>query len=472
MASHAQHRPRRALVIGGSMAGLVSSRVLADHFDEVVLVERDRFPTTPGDNRAGLPQGWHHHVLLSRGREILTSLFPDLDQRMDAEGIPLIDYGRDAALISRVGELKRFESGVMIRPCRRPTLDRLVVEALRKVTNITFQEQTRVESLTTETDANGTSKVTGIRGRVRNEHNETEAVELSADLVVDASGIRSSLPKWLDGLGYDVPDEEVVDADLGYASCLYEAPKNHVADWRVIGITTRPPHNPRAAGLWEVENGKWMCSLIGTAGHYPPSDEEGFLAFARGLPDPRIHAFIRDAKPLTKIRAYRGTKNRWRHYEEMKRFPSGLVALGTTMCSYNPLYGQGMTVVAEQALVLGRHAEQQLNRGKHFDERFAQSFHRAISRTVRLPWLLATLEDWRWPSTKGERPGAWMDISTAYVDRILPLATHDAFVAKIILDIMNMKANPAVLGRPSMVGRYLRSFVPTLKLSSASAQQI
>ena len=142
------------------------------------------------------------------------------------------------------------------------------------------------------------------------------------------------------------------------------------------------------------------------------------------------------------------------------------------MCSYNPLYGQGMTVVAEQALVLGRHAEQQLNRHKPFDERFAQNFHRAISRTVRLPWLLATLEDWRWPSTKGERPGAWMGISTAYVDRILPLATHDAFVAKIILDIMNMKANPAILGRPSMVGRYLRSFVPTLKLSSASAQQI
>ena len=74
--------------------------------------------------------------------------------------------------------------------------------------------------------------------------------------------------------------------------------QNHVADWRVIGITTRPPHNPRAAGLWEVENGQWMCSLIGTAGHYPPSDEEGFLDFARGLPDPRIHAFIRDAKPL------------------------------------------------------------------------------------------------------------------------------------------------------------------------------
>ena len=380
---------------------------------------------------------------------------------MDTEGIPLIDYGRDAALISRVGELKRFESGVMIRPCRRPTLDRLVVEALRKVTNITFQEQTRVESLTTETDANGTSKVTGIRGRVRNEHNETEAVELSADLVVDASGIRSSLPKWLDGLGYDVPDEEVVDADLGYASCLYEAPKSRR---RLAGHRDHNPPSAQPKGCGSLGGRKRKVDVFAYR-HSRPLSPIGRRRFSRVRPwatRPTAHSrydenpcILRNQKPLAPLR----------RDEALSLRPGGV-------CSYNPLYGQGMTVVAEQALVLGRHAEQQLNRGKHFDERFAQSFHRAISRTVRLPWLLATLEDWRWPSTKGERPGAWMDISTAYVDRILPLATHDAFVAKIILDIMNMKANPAVLGRPSMVGRYLRSFVPTLKLSSASTQQI
>ena len=191
--------------------------------------------------------------------------------------------------------------------------------------------------------------------------------------MVDASGIRSSLPKWLDSLGYDVPDEEVVDADLGYASCLYEAPNNHVADWRVIGITTCPPHNPRAAVFGRSRTASGCVRLSARRAIIPHRTKKVFSSSPEWLPDPRIHAFIRDAKPLTKIRAYRGTKNRWRHYEEMKRFPSGLVALGTTMCSYNPLYGQGMTVVAEQALVLGRHAEQQLNRGKHFDERFAQA---------------------------------------------------------------------------------------------------
>ncbi len=462
MDTHHPRQGRRALVIGGSMSGLVGARVLSGAFDEVIVLERDAFPDGDVVNRAGVPQAWHHHVLLSRGRDILTGLFPGLDRRMDDAKIPTIDYGRDAALISRVGELKRFESKVMIRPCRRGTLDRLVLEELRQVPNVTIHEKARVEGLETTTDSRGRIRVVGLKVTMKDAQGKPKASILAGDLVVDASGSRSYAPKWLSQLGFDVPEEEVVDADLGYASCLYEPSPDHTRDWKVIGITTRPPTNPRAAGLWQVENGQWMCSLIGTSGHHPPSDPEGFLEFARQLPDPRIYEFLKTAKPMTKIRAYRGTKNRWRHYESMRSFPAGMVTLGTTLCSYNPLYGQGMTAVAEQALVLGEHVAKRLRSGRSFDASFARRFHKAIARTVRLPWTLATLEDWRWSTTTGKRPGAWMTVANSYIDRVLPLATHDEDVALAILNVMNMQVNPAVLGTPDMLSKYVKTFVPQM----------
>lgn len=464
-------RPRRAIVIGGSMSGIVGSRVLSERFDEVVLIERDRFPTDEDTHRAGTPQSWHHHVLLSRGVELLCELFPGLERRMDDAEIPQLDYGRDAALISRFGELTRFDSGVKIRPCRRNTLDRLIVAELRRVERVTIREQARVERLLVDERGSG-PRVCGVVIRAKDAEGRMSFEEVRGDLVVDASGARSHLPRWLDELGFEVPEEEVVDADLGYASRLYEPAPDHESDWSIIGITTRAPDNPRAAGLWRVEGGRWICSLIGTAGHYPPTSPEGFSEFARDLPDPRIRSFLEGAKPLTKIRAYRGTKNRWRHYENMKSFPAGLVALGTTMCSYNPLYGQGMTVVTLQAIALGELTSKHITKrgfsARGFDSDFSRRAHRAIAREVRFPWLLATLEDWRWGSTQGARPsglsGLGMRVANSYIDRLLPLATRDAEVTQVILDVMNMRVSPLAFAKTSMLRRYLLSFFKGLSL--------
>jgi len=452
-----------AVVIGGSIAGLLSARVLSQHFGHVTIIERDTYPTSPQEIRAGTPQAWHHHVLLAKGRDILEEFFPGFDQEMEKMKVPLLDYGKEVALVSRVGELARFTSGVMIRPCRRSTLDWLVRKEVEKFNNITFMQTTRVTGLKSVESRSGVQRVVGVEiSSGQKSTGSTKSIPILSDLVIDASGPQTQMPTWLENLNYPVPKEEVVDANLGYASRLYDASKSSHPPWSAIGITTRPPHNPRAAGLWKVEGGKWMCSLIGTAGNHPPKHEDGFLEFAKHLPDPRVYEFIKSAKPLGKIRSYRGTQNRWRHYESMKSFPQGLLVMGGAMCSYNPLYGQGMTVIAQQAKVLNQQLKNKRQKGFLYEEAFATIFHREIAKTQKLPWLLATLEDLRWPSTTGQKNQLSTKLANDYVDRLLPLARHDVFVAKLFLRIMNMQTSPSNLCDPRLLRRFLGTFVPPL----------
>ena len=335
-----------AAVLGGSVAGLVAARVLARHFDQVTLLERDPYPTLP-EVRRSLPQAHHQHILLMRGRQVLEQLFPGFDEDLAALGAPRVDYARDCLLVSAAGRLPRFPSRLELRLCRRPLIDWVLRDRLRAFPNITFLPGRALGFLA----AGGRAGITGLSvegptpGQPR---------PLPADLVVDASGRSSCTPQWLESLGYEAPAPQVVNPFLGYASRLYRKPAQYGGDWKALEVASRPPHNPRAAGLWEVEEGRWLLTLIGTARDYPPVDEAGFLAFARGLPDPCVHDAIRTALPLSPIHGHRGTANRWHHYERLRHLPEGLVVLGDAFCAFNPTHGQGMTVAALGALALDR----------------------------------------------------------------------------------------------------------------------
>ncbi|HET6315729.1 MAG TPA: 2-polyprenyl-6-methoxyphenol hydroxylase-like oxidoreductase [Chloroflexota bacterium] len=288
----------------------------------------------------------------------------------------------------------------------------------------------------------------GIRGVILND------TIIEADLVVDASGRGSRLPQWLRELGFDAPEEVRVNAHPGYASRLYEPPAGFTTDWRAVYMQAAPPRLPRLGVIFPVEGHRWLVTLAGGGSkHHPPTDEAGFLAFARSLPSPLIYDAIAQARPLTEIATTRSGENRLRRYDRLARWPGGLIVLGDAVCAFNPVYGQGMTVAALQALAL----QQALGQKPHPD---TQGFQKEVAKIVALPWTLATSEDSRYEDTEGALMDRRTRLMHRYMDSVLALATEQVNVRRTLLELQHMLKPPSTLFGPKILSQVLLHSVP------------
>ena len=439
---------QHAIVIGGSIAGLLAARVLADYVDSVTVIDRDTFPALPA-HRSGVPQSHHAHALLGRGQLILTQLFPGLLDDLRADGALAVRDAVPIVIVSPAGMLPSQRMPDEFMAFSRFLLEWHVRRRLQARPEVRFLENQEVTGLLATDDR---SQVVGVRVQRRGAEDAPE--ELRADLVVDASGRFSKAPAWLEALGYAAPPEEVITSGLGYASRFYQKPDNFPGEWQGIIVNGRPPHNPRAGLILPIENGGWHVTMGGFANNPPPTDEDGFLQWARDLADPSIYEAIRVATPLSPIRGYRTPENRLRHFERMPRRPGGFLVTGDAVCAFNPIYGQGMTVSAMDALVLDTCLAQE--RGS-FSADFARRFQEALAKSVADPWLVSTGEDLRWPGIRlnGARPRPGTGLLHRYMDLVLRQATEDPVVTGAYLAVISMFAPPQSLAHPRILLRVL-----------------
>jgi 2-polyprenyl-6-methoxyphenol hydroxylase-like FAD-dependent oxidoreductase len=448
-----------AVVVGAGLAGLVAARVLADYFARVTVIDRDHLPARPAP-RAGVPQSRHIHILLARGMALLDQLFPGLEGELVAAGAVPIDFPGDALWLSPAGWSQRFRPGLRLVSCTRPLLEWTVRRRLAAATTVSFLEGREATGLTADDDK---TAVTGVRLRARPHPPAAAAADriLPAALVIDASGRNSPTPEWLGELGYPAPPETTINPFLGYATRAYARPQDATGDWRLLYVQANPPQMGRMGLLLPVEGDRWMVGLAGAGRDYPPTDEAGFLQFAASLRSPIIHDAIRHARPLSAIHGYRQTDNRWRHYEQAQRWPERLIVLGDAACTFNPIYGQGLTMAALAGVTLNQCLQAHRHSQPPGDlAGLARRTHRALAHTAAAVWLLATGEDLRYPTTEGARPTLRTRLMHRYLNRLGPVATANRTVNAAFLEVANLVQPPTALFRPSVLLAVLRGAPP------------
>jgi len=440
---------KHAVVIGGSMAGLLAARVLADHFERVTILERDRFPSRPRP-RKGVPQARHVHILLWRGQQQLEKLFPGLQHDLEGAGAPCVDWLEDLSAYIFTGLMPRFTSGYQSHPCSRDLLEWAVRRRVSWLPNLEFIEEADAGDLIADA---AHSRIMGVRYSHRDLPGSA-ADELRADLVVDASGKESRAAQWLQSLGYPAPSETRINSFLGYATRVYQSPVDW-SGWRSHLVRGLPPGDKRGGMIYAIEDGRWFVTLAGAGRDYPPSDEAGFLDFARSLAVPTLFEALRDAQPISPVYGYRKTENRWRHFERLPRWPDNFVVTGDAVCAFNPVYGQGMTVAA-----LGARLLDETLRGIRADgssSRLGIDFQGRLAREIKTPWLLATGDDYRYAETEGGRRiplTRWMH---AYVDRVVYAALSDPATYRTFFEVTHLIKPVSALFAPRILARALKN---------------
>lgn len=429
----------RAVVIGGGLAGLLAAAALAQVTDDVTVLDRDALPDRPGP-RKGLPQGRHAHILLPGGERAMEELLPGVHKRLLAAGARHTSMTSGMLLLTSDGWLRRWRhDGHRITSCSRDLLDHVVREALLAGTGVTVRDRTRAVRLL------GTAgRVTGVR--VAPEDGPEE--DLRADLVVDASGRGSRAVHWLAGLGITGIPEAHVDSGLVNATRVYRVPEGAGAfPMTTVHADPFAGRPGRYGTVVPIEDGRWMVSLCGTRGGEPTDDPDGFLAYTRALRHPLVARLVSGAEPLTGITLSRSTRNGRRYFEKARAWPDGFVVLGDAVATFNPVYGQGMSVAALGAQALGR----QLRTTGLTAPGLARRAQRAAGRWVEAAWALSTAQDIWFPDVRGKRPTPADRLMTAYARRLTKAATGSYRVTEIMADVSSLTADATRLLHPALL---------------------
>jgi len=436
-------RGGRAIVCGASMAGLLAARAVSEFYESVTLVERDVLPTDSAQRR-GVPQGRHLHALLSRGSPALNELFPGILDELAAAGANVIDDGDLSALCFRVGEHELNRSGTLADPASlvvhlasRPMLESHVRQRVRAIENVTILDGHDV----VEPIADQMDRVTGARVVDRDTGEETV---LDAELVIDSTGRAARAMAFLEKLGYGRPVQQRYSVGLNYSSQFLRIPAGMIGE-KMIAIGP-VPERPTGVGLFAYENDTWIMTLIGVAGHPLPDDLAGMIDCVAQFATPSLEAALRAATPVGDVSAQHYPSSAWRRYDKMRRFPAGLLVCGDAICSFNPVYGQGMTMAALQAVSLRRclaHRD---------DGDLSRRFFRATAKQIAPAWWGNRFNDFAVTPMTGWRLVARRLVNWSS-DKTMAAAQNDIAVAEAFVRLLQMQDPATRLLRPSVLAR-------------------
>ncbi|WP_407698933.1 FAD-dependent oxidoreductase [Streptomyces katsurahamanus] len=430
----------RAVVLGGSIAGLFAARVLADAYDEVLIVDRDALVGVDGPRRSA-PQGRHINGLLARGQQIMEELYPGITEELFADGVPTGDLAGNVRWYFNGKQLKQQSAGLVCVAASRPMLERHIRERTEALPNVVFIEEHDILGLETTPDR---SRITGARVQ-RTGGGEEEVIE--ADLVVDATGRGSRTPIWLEELGYGRVEEERKKIGLGYVTQHYRM----LADPYHGDLSINPaasPQVPRGAIFTKTDGDRVELTTYGLLGDHPPTDQKGLYDWLKTLAVPDIADALQHAEPLDEPVAFRFPTTLRRRYEKLTRFPDGLLVTGDAITCFNPIYAQGMTVSALCALTIRDH----LHTGA--SPQPLQYFRDLAHDVIDPPWEMTNMVDLSFSGVKGDRT-AQVRMGQIYLKLVQKAAVVDGEVTAAYMKAAGLVERPDSLMKPALVLRVL-----------------
>src|SRR3989440_4482040 len=426
-----------AVVVGAGIAGLTAARTLADRFDRVVVLDRDRLPDDPVPRR-GVPQGEHGHVLLLAGQRALEELFPGLLDELTAAGAARFDMGMDLSIYRFGAVWSRIPTAQWLVTPSRALLETTVRQRVRKLPGVEVCEDTSVSGL-----VGAAGRVIGVR--------LADGGAIGADLVVDCTGRGGRSNRWLAELGFPAPRVAEITVNLGYATRLYRRTPGDLPDAQAVLVLPDPPRETRTGGVLPIEGDLWMVTLGGWHDGFP-RDLESFERHGRESPHPGLVRLLQRAEPVSDVVVYQFPASRRRHFEELRERPVGYLALGDAICSFNPIYGQGMTCASMEAVALG----ELLDRHGRITDALSADYYRRAAALLATPWQFAAGADFAYPQTKGGRPRGVPPLNTDS-RRVQRASIVDPQVREVFMSVQHLVLDPAVLRRPSMVLKVLRA---------------
>jgi flavin-dependent dehydrogenase len=482
---------RHAVVIGASVAGLATARVLAERFARVTVLERH---AAPSGVVSIAPHGRYPHVLLEGGGLAAERLFPSFRDEALAAGAPTVD--RDTVRWWSEGwrVKRRTDTGSRVL-ASRALIETIVRRCVEAIPNVRIEYGTTPDGLVFDGDrVVGVRLAASARLELRGDDRPRGAGDagrdgagrppdeiLDADLVVDCAGRGSRLVSWLEAAGFPAPPVSELDVDLCYLSITLERRPTDLGGAKALIVQNIAPEMTRLGLAVAVEGERWMVLLGGYFGDMPPSERAGYIAFAESLPVPELGSLLRASAAIGEPMPYRFKSSRRVHFERAARWPAGLVALGDATCSFNPLYGQGMSVAIMQAEHLGRALDQhggvagEALTTEHAAQvaarRLARSIQRELARITDLAWNIAAGGDLAYPQVAGKR--TWFEtMIRRYVAKVFRACSVDAAVVDALYDVTNLVAPPSRLLRPSIVARVLRAQRHWQEQQSRAAPQL
>lgn len=443
-------QPKRAVVLGAGLAGMLSAHVLAGYVDSVTVLERDTVPDGPY-LRKGLPQARHAHLLMSGGARTIDGLLPGTTDRLLAAGAHRIGLPADVVSLTAFGWQQRFPGAEFMITCSRELLDWTVRDAVLRDPRITL-----LDGVDLLGPLSAAGRVTGVALQPRD--GSAGPTELAADFVVDCTGRGSPAKKWLAELGLPPVREETVDAGLRYSSRVFRAPAGAERDFPVVSVY--PDHRSgrpgQSAVLVPIEGGRWIVTISGTRGAEPPGGEEGFTAFAAAVRHPIVGKLIASAEPVTDVQGSRSTHNRRLHYEQLSPWPEGFAVLGDALAAFNPVYGHGMSCAALGVLAL----DGELRRLGGLAPQLARRAQRAVSAAIDDAWILATSQDLGYPGCRSEITDARLanpsPAGQQFADLVSTAALSQPVVAAATMEVTTLSAPLTRLRAPEVVAAVQR----------------
>ncbi|HEX6255643.1 MAG TPA: hypothetical protein VFZ70_07490 [Euzebyales bacterium] len=433
------HEGRHAIVVGASLAGLAAAAALADRFDRVTVVERDTLPAGGPRPRTGVPQGRHGHILLPAGFQALSALLPGITDDLLTAGAHLIDLGGIRFHIAG-DHLAVDDTELQIVGATRPLLESAVRSRVRGLPNVEVVQEHDARGLVVD----GGVRVTGLR--VCERDGGPEGI-LHGELVVDAGGRGSRAPRWLADVGHPVPDEERFHVGVNYTTRLFSRRPEDLDGCRHV-VAAVPPHGRRGGFSVTVEDDRCLVTLVGVLGERPPTDLDGFVEYASTLETDDLHVLVDGAEPVSQPSTGAFPTYLRRHYERLPRLPDGFVVLGDAVCSFNPLYAQGMSMALREAALLGGVID------RHGTDGVGAAFLRQATPMIDAAWAIATSADLGHPEILERRTVAWR-LLNRWFGRLLRVAHHDPAVANTYLRVISQVAPMQAILHPRIVWRVL-----------------